>query len=122
LAALYFQCAVVTNLGIDSALATDVTPPARDNVHLNGCPVRLTPTCLMMADKNGVPYEISSAPASADPRGTKAAPPSPDRHLVVSLDGIVAEGMIGNWKRGVLLKDIRWHYSREKCSVVPAKQ
>lgn len=114
-ASMCFSSILLVNGGIDMTHATPNGIPDYDKIHLDGCPVRLSPTCLMVLDKRGTPFEISSAPARSEPRGSKAAPPSPDRGLSISLDGVVAEGKIGMCKRGVQLTDIRWHYTKEKC-------
>lgn len=119
---LLFSTMLLASMASEVAQAASDGVPNDDKFHLDGCPVQVTSTCVMIVDKNGTPYEITSAPARSDPRGSKAAPPSPARHRAVSLDGIFAEGMIGTCKRGVLLKEIRWHYTKEKCQGAPIKQ
>lgn len=90
-------------------------------VRLQGCPVQLSANCIMMLDKQGTPYDITSSPARSDPRGTKAALPSPNRRLGIQLDGVFAEGEINSCKRGIKLKEIHWRYTKEKCSSVIKK-
>jgi hypothetical protein len=118
---LLFSTVLLFSAGIGVAQAASQGTPDYNTIHLNGCPVQVTPSCLMMTDRDGTPYEIASAPARSDPHGSKAAPPSPDRHRSVSLDGIVAEGRIGMCKRGILLTEIRWHYTKDKCQGAPVK-
>lgn len=87
---------------------------ADETIYLKGCPVQVAKDCLLLLDVRGTPYDITAAPARREPAGGNRAP-SASRRMKIELTGTVAEGLGGRCRRGVLLNDIHWKYTREKC-------
>lgn len=99
--------------GAAGAAAANV---AATEVHFQGCPmvvnVEKPGGCLNVKSTiDGKTYEIDSA----QPR------PDPARGLVI--DGIgLAGGIMSICMTGTPLKDIKWHYTKSKCSGADTKQ
>jgi hypothetical protein len=71
--------------------------------------------CLIVADsKSGKTYDITSAPAETPPGGGAPEKPRPE-YLIVDLYGNICKDCMGICMQGVILKDIKWSYTKQRC-------
>ena len=79
-------------------------PAAEERVSLVGCPIAgVEMNCLILKGRDNVAYDIS------------AAKPMPRAgYLAVQLSGTKAN-KVGVCQQGVILEDIQWSYTKEKC-------
>lgn len=79
-------------------------PAAEERVSLVGCPIAgVEMNCLILKGRDNVAYDIS------------AAKPMPRAgYLAVQLSGTKAN-KVGICQQGVILEDIQWSYTKEKC-------
>lgn len=100
-------------LASDALAQASVQAAKPEVVRLDGCPVQVSESCIMMLGPRGTPYDITAAPAWASAKSAKKALQD---HRAIRLTGTFAEGQAGSCRRGVVLKDIRWSYSDHKCA------
>jgi hypothetical protein len=112
-----FSAAVIASsfafLAGDSLAQASVQSVKPEVVRLDGCPVQVSESCIMLLDPRGTPYDITAAPAWANVKSAKKAL---QEHRAIRLTGTFAEGQAGSCRRGVVLKDIRWSFSDHKCA------
>jgi len=94
---------------------TENVETGKKQLHLLGCPVPgVEGGCLMLVSQNKK-YDITAAPAKADPPGTPADNPRPDRKPFISVDANHNPGGMSPCMQAPLLKDIDWSYTKRSC-------
>ncbi|HKW98265.1 MAG TPA: hypothetical protein VJN43_11070 [Bryobacteraceae bacterium] len=96
---------------------------AKYDVHILACVRRgVEAGCLIVTDaKTGQAYDITAAPSQSPPDGGAPEKPKADL-LMVDLYGNVCKDCMGTCMQGVILKDIKWRYTRRRCPLPRRKR
>jgi hypothetical protein len=110
-----FRCFGLSTVLMGCGHGSQDIPSDSNRIHLTGCPTQgIEGGCLVIADKTGKTYDISAAPTRDF---NKTGQPERPRtgFFAIRLDGTISEGAMSICMQGVVLKDIAWTYTEQKC-------